>query len=244
MIPFLILLCFYSIFSPPVYAQTTPAPTSPNDKIEDVKGILKQIVKETSGDTNTDTETTVSKQPKSFFGTITQIDSDQIKINIQDQTKTLYLTKDTTFVNAKRQQSKITDFKSGQTVLAMGYLNPDQSLDCRRLVFTESKSVENINQTIIGQIVDVSQSQNSPIFVLIPSKNKNSQYQIKTDSKTEITDFKNNKLVSAKTIITSKKVIVILQPDTKLANTFYAAKIIDLQPETDSNPWNSLFMLK
>ena len=67
-------------------------------------------------------------------------------------------------------------------------------------------------------------------------KNKNSQYQIKTDSKTEITDFKNNKLVSAKTIITSKKVIVILQPDTKLANTFYAAKIIDLQPETDSNP--------
>ncbi len=229
----LFFICFWSFLSTPVQAQTV----SQEDKIEDVKGILKQIVKETSGDSNSESTTTVSQQPKSFFGTITQVDSDQIKISLKDQSsKTLTISQDTTFVNSKKQKGKIADFKSGQTIIAMGYLKDEQSLDCRRIVYTESKAIENINQIVTGQIVDVSQSQNSPIFVLIPSKNKNSQYQIKTDSKTEIIDTKNNKTTSAKTLVTSKKVIVIIQPDTKLVNTFYATKIIDLTNDTASNP--------
>ena len=230
---FLLFIYLHFIFPSPAFAQTaTPSPST--DKVEDVKDILKQIVKETSV---SNSETTVSKQPKSFFGTITQVDTDQLKITLKDQSsKALSITPDTTFVNSKKQKGKISDFKSGQTIIAMGYLKEDQSLDCRRIVYTESKAIENINQIITGQIVDVSQSQNSPIFVLIPSKNKNSQYQIKTDSKTEIVDLKNTKSTSNKTIVTSKKIIVIIQPDTKLVNTFYATKIIDLSTETAPNP--------
>ena len=235
MIILLFFVCLQLVFSTPILAQTaTPSPSA--DKVEDVKDILKQIVKETSV-SNSETEITISKQPKSFFGTITQVDTDQIKITLKDQSnKTISITQDTTFVNSKKQKGKISDFKSGQTIIAMGYLKEDKSLDCRRIVYTESKAIENINQIVTGQIVDVSQSQNSPIFVLIPNKNKNSQYQIKTDSKTEIIDTKNKKTTSAKTIVTSKKVIVIIQPDTKLVNTFYATKIIDLSAENTSNP--------
>jgi len=230
------LLLFISLqffFSPAALAQTV-TPPSPTDKVEDVKEILKQIVKETSV-SNSENNTTTG--PKSFFGTISQVNTEQIKITLKDQnSKTLTLTQDTTFVNSKKQKSKITDFKSGQTIIAMGYLKADQSLDCRRIVHTESKAIENLNQIVTGQIVDISQSQNYPIFVLIPTKNKNNQYQIKTDSKTEIVDTKNNKSNSTKTIATSKKIIAIIQPDTKLVNTFYATKIIDLSPETTSNP--------
>lgn len=223
---YLLLLCLYSFFITPVKAAaSTPTPSVQNDKVEDVKNIVKQLVKSTSAET-------VSSRPKSFFGTITQIEDNQIRLTIQDQVKTLYLDDETTFVDAKKKQSKIADFKVGQTVIAMGYLNQDQSLDCRRLVYTDTKDVQNDNQIVTGQIVDISQSQSSPIFVLIPIQNKNSQYQIKTDSKTQITDFQNNKLSSAKTITAGKKVIVIIQPDAKLANTFYALKIIDLQPES------------
>jgi hypothetical protein len=225
-------LCFWSLLSTPIQAQTI----TQENKIEDVKDILKQIVKETSGDNSDTVAQEVSQQPKSFFGTITQVDTDQIKINIKDQSKTLYITKDTTFVNNKKQKGKITDFKSGQTIIAMGYLKDDQSLDCRRIVYTESKTVENTNQIVTGQIVDVSQSQTSPIFVIIPTQNKNNQYQIKTDSKTEIVDLKNAKSTSAKTIVTSKKVIVIIQPDTKLINTFYATKIIDTTSSITTTP--------
>lgn len=208
-----------------VYAETntTPTPSTQNDKVEDVKNIVKQLVKGTSSET-------ISSQPKSFFGTITQIEETQITIDIQGQSKTLYIDDETTFVNSKKKQGKVSDFKVGQTVIAMGYFNQDQSLDCRRLVYTDSKDIENNNQIVTGQIVDVSQSQTSPIFVLIPIQNKNSQYQIKTDSKTEFTDFRNEKLTQAKTIVTGKKVTIIIQPDTKMANTFYATKIIDLQP--------------
>lgn len=231
----LLFIYLHFILSTPVSAQSiTPSPST--DKVEDVKDILKQIVKETSINDSA-SESTISKQPKSFFGTITQVDADQIKITLKDQnSKTLSITQNTTFVNSRKQKGKISDFKSGQTIIAMGYLKEDQSLDCRRIVYTESKAIENINQIVTGQIVDVSQSQNSPIFVLIPSKNKNSQYQIKTDSKTEIVDLKNTKSTSNKTIVTSKKIIAIIQPDTKLVNTFYATKIIDLSIETASSP--------
>lgn len=221
-----ILSLLIGLISPKItYAQTvTATPTTQNDKVEDVKNIVKQLVKGTSAEA-------VSSQPKSFFGAITQIEDTQITIDIQDRPKTLYVDDETTYVNSKQKQGKISDFKVGQTVIAMGYFNQDQSLDCRRLVYTDSKDIENNNQIVTGQIVDVSQSQTSPIFVLIPIQNKNSQYQIKTDSKTEFTDFKNEKLTQAKTIVTSKKVTVIIQPDTKITNTFYATKVIDLQPE-------------
>lgn len=221
---YLFLLCFYSFFATPINA-ATPTPAVQNDKVEDVKNIVKQLVKGTSTEA-------ISSQPKSFFGTISQIEDNQIRLTIQEQVKTLYVDDETTFVDAKKKQAKISSFKVGQTVIAMGYLNQDKSLDCRRLVYTDSKDIENDNQIVTGQIVDVSQSQSSPIFVLISTSNKNNQYQIKTDSKTEITDFKNNKLTSAKTITTSKKVVAVIQPDAKLANTFYAVKIIDLQPES------------
>jgi len=211
-----------------VYAETevTPTPTVQDDKVEDVKNIVKQLVKGTSTET-------VSSQPKSFFGTITQIEDTQIRIDIQDKSKTLYVDDETTFVNSSKKQGKISDFKVGQTVIAMGYFNQDESLDCRRLVYTDTKDVENNNQIVTGQIVDISQSQTSPIFVLIPVQNKDSQYQIKTDSQTEFTDFNNEKLTQAKTVVTGNKITVIIQPDTKMANTFYATKIIDLQPEEE-----------
>ncbi len=224
---FLLSLLLKVVSPSNVYAETgSPTPTTQNDKVEDVKNIVKQLVKGTSPET-------ISSQPKSFFGTITQIEETQISIDIQGQPKTLYLDDETTFVNSSKRQGKITDFKVGQTVIAMGYFNQDQSLDCRRLVYTDSKDIENNNQIVTGQIVDVSQSQTSPIFVLIPVQNKNSQYQIKTDSKTEFTDFNNKKLTQAKTVVTGNKITIVIQPDTKMANTFYATKIIDLQPEEE-----------
>jgi len=223
-----ILLFCFNLISSPVYAVET-IPSVASDKVEDVKDILKQIVKDTSTETKV-----ITNSPKSFFGTITQINDSQIVINSQNQNKVFQISTETAFVDAKRQKSKLANFKTGQTILAMGYTNQDQSLDCKRIVATEFKTVENTNQIVTGQIVDVSQSQTSPIFVLIPSQNKNSQYQIKTDSKTEIIDLKNNKLTFAKTITTGKKIIAIIQPDAKLAQTFYASKIISLNIDTTS----------
>lgn len=227
---FLVILLFCFTFNIKSVNAIEATPSSTNEKVEDVKDILKQIVKGTS----TESEAITDNKPKSFFGSITEINDNQIVISIKNQNKVFHLNDETAFVNSKRQKSKIADFKVGQTILAMGYLQQDQSIDCKRIVATDQKTVENTNQIVTGQIVDVSQSQTSPIFVLIPIQNKNSQYQIKTDAKTEIIDLKNNKLTSAKTIVNGKKIIAIIQPDAKLAQTFYVSKIISLDIDTIS----------
>lgn len=203
------------------------SPTSDNtvdaNKVEDITDKLKEIVKGTSTE-----QETINNQPKSFFGNITQITDDSMVINFNNQNQTLKINDETTFINSKRQKSKAADFKVGETILSMGYLNSDKSLDCRRIVATETKSIENNNQIITGQIVDVSQSQDS-IFAFTPFQNKDIQYQIKIDSKTEINDTNQKKIKSSDTIVKGKKIIIVMHPDTENSQTFYATKIIQLE---------------
>lgn len=227
-INFLLIL---NLFRQPILATDSTASASIEEKIENITDKLKQIVKE---DFPSPVKPLISNNPKSFFGSITQISDEEILLNSQNQSKTLKLNQKITYVDTKRQKSKLSNFKVGQTILAMGYINEDESLDCRRIIATESKTVENNNQIIIGKIVDVSQSQSSPIFVLIPFQNKNGQYQIRTDSKTEIIDTTQKKFNSTDIIVNGKKIIAIIKPDAKLAQTFYVSKIISLDIDTPS----------
>ncbi|MFA5749681.1 MAG: hypothetical protein WC895_00460 [Candidatus Shapirobacteria bacterium] len=220
--PLLIIISiFFSFLIKPAMAVTA---TPSADQTKDIVDIIQQKVKEKLNLINTP-----SNQPKSFFGAIIKIDQNQILISYQNKNQIINVDENTAYVDLKRNKSKFANLKIGQEILAMGYLNDDQSLNTKRIVVTELKAVDNPNQIIVGQIVDISKS--SPIFVLIPSKNKDNQYQIKTDSKTEIIDIKNNKLDS-KVLTSGKKIIVIISPDTKIAKTFYASKIISLETST------------
>lgn len=221
------LLLVLNLFKPPILAvDSVTANDSIDEKVENLTDKLKQIVK---GDSPTPTKISNNNTPKAFFGSITQISDSQISLNIQNQAKTLKLNDKITYIDVKRQKSKLTNFKVGQTILAMGYIDDsDDSLDCRRIIATESKSTENNNQVVTGKIVDISQSQTSPIFILIPFQNKNGQYQIKTDSKTETIDTTQKKLNSNDVIVNGKKIIAIIKPDTQSSQTFYASKIISL----------------
>lgn len=224
----IILLLSFILINPTINA-IEPTPSTISDKIEDVKGIVKQIVKSTSGED--DITETVSDNPKSFFGNITQINDNTITINYKSQNQLIEVSDETVYVDLKRNKSKLTNFKVGQEILAMGYLNGDKSLDCKRIVATEMKSVVNNNQTITGQIVD--NSKETSIFTLSPNYNKNSPFQIKTDSKTDFVDINNEKITSTKVIINGKKIIAIISPDAKLAQTFYATKVIILDSSND-----------
>lgn len=223
----LILLGLFLLINQPIKA-VDPSPT-PDDKAKDIVNIVKQIVNE-----NITPTPKVSNSPKSFFGNITKIDEDNLIITYKNQTQIIKVNSETTYVDLKRNKSKIENFKVGQEILAMGYLNEDQSLDCKRIVATDPKSVENINQTITGQIVDISKE--SSIFTLTPNYNKNSPFQIKSDTKTKIVNLANKTVSSSDAIINGKKIIVIIKPDPKLAKTFYASKIIILDSPENSSP--------
>jgi hypothetical protein len=221
----IIFSLFFNFLVTPVLA--TDASPSAN-QTQDIVNIVQQKVKEKL---NSITSPTPSNKPKSFFGTITQIDSNQISISYQNKIQVISIGDSTAYIDLKRNKSKFTNFKVGQGILAMGYLNADTTLTGKRIVATDLTAIDNPNQVVIGQIVDVSKT--SPILVLIPSKDKNTQYQIKTDSKTSIVDLKGNKLDS-KILVSGKKIIVIISPDSKIVKTFYASEIINLDSTTSS----------
>ncbi len=214
----LILILLFNIFVPSSIASESNADTE--IKVEDfVTNVLKPKVQGT-----TTTPSPISTKPKSFFGNIIQIDEDTITIIYKDQTQKIQVNDETVYVDLKRNKSKLANFKVGQEILAMGYLKEDQSLDCKRIVATELKSVANNHQTVTGQIVDISKE--TSIFTLTPNYNKNSPFQLKTDSKTKIVNLINKAIASSEAIANGKKIIAIIKPDTKLENTFYVSKII------------------
>lgn len=227
----IILLTLFLIVVKPITAQEA---TNNTDKTNDIKGILRQIVNQDNQNPDETLTASDTQLPKAFFGNITKINVNEITLNFQNENRLLRINSDTTFIDIKRHSTKSTSFKEGQTILAMGVVNTDLSMDCSRIVATDFKSVINTHQIISGQIVDVSQSQNSTIFVLVPSKNKNNQYQIKIDTKTVLTDTKGKNLTLSKNIISGKKLIAVIKPDSQIAQTFYAVRLIDLDSETIS----------
>lgn len=203
MIGLLISLLFFIAPSP---IAAIEASSSAND-IQSIREVVQQKVKE-----KLNIITTPSSKPKAFFGSIKKINDLEIEINQNNQNKVIITTIDTVFVNLKKTKINIKELKVGDEILAMGYLNSQGQLEVKRVVVIELSKIKNNTQIINGQVVDV--SQNSPVIVIVPINNKNSQYQIETDSNT------------IKKITSGQKIIAVIKPDEKIANTFNLLKII------------------
>jgi len=224
----LFIVFLFIIFNFSVHQTLAVTATPSAETTQDIVDLVQQKVKEKLNLINTP-----STQPKAFIGNITQIDQTQITTTFQNKAQTISIGESTVYIDIKKLKTKFTNLKVGQTILSMGYLNESNGLDAKRIVIIDPKSTENTNQIVTGQIVDISKS--SPIIVIIPLKDKNNQYQIKTDSKTEITNLSGKK-VTSDSLSSGKKVVVIIQPDPKIAKTFYATKIISLESATSVSP--------
>lgn len=220
---FFLILLFSLIFPINSSAQTvTTTPTSDQNLTEEVRQmVVKKVQEIQQSDTKTSSISTTI--PKSLFGTISKIDDTQITIIFENNSKTISTTTETVFYDAKKNKTKITNLKSGQVILAMGYYDESGNFGAKRIVVTSLDAIENKNEIIFGTIADISQTSN--VLVLIPIKNKNTQYQIKTDSQTKVID-KNGTNLAINKLKSGQKVVVVIQPDAKIANTFDVSKII------------------
>lgn len=230
MIVFIFLLFFFLNSHTKILAVNitpTETPQSVNSNIEDVRKKVQEAVQKKLN------ETTPSSNKKGIIGTIIQIDDKQIVINSKNITTTLSISADTVFIDSKQNKIKIAKVKVGQEVLVIGILNENKTLEAKRIVFIDLKSLENKYQTVVGKIVDISKS--SPVFVLVPVNNKDTQYQIETDSKTEIID-KNNKKLNLNNLTSGQTIIAVIKPNEKIAKTFYVTKIINLDNKPTPSP--------
>lgn len=199
----------------------TATPTKAQDEIQKIREVVQQKVKEKLKQI-----TQPSASPKGIIGNIIQSDTNQFTIEFQNSIRTVKFNENTVFVDSNRNKSKPDKFKIGQDILAMGIFDNDSTMTAKRIVNIDLKSIINAQRvTTVGKIVDISKT--SPIFSLIPIKNKNVQYQIKTDTKTEIVTSTDQK-ITVNDLKSGQKIITILTPDEKLAKTYLAKKIINL----------------
>lgn len=204
-----------------------PSPTS-ND-IQKIREVVQQKVQEKLKQITTQTIT-----KKGRVGSVIQIDQDQITIEYQNSTQILKIDANTVYVDTNRNKTNFNNIKVGQGILALGTYNSETNIfQATRIVFTDLKTVSSLKIITVGKIVDISKT--SSIFSLIPSKNKNTQYQIKTDTKTEVYTSEINK-IAVKDLKSGHKIIVVLTPDPKISKTYYATKIIDFDYTSITSP--------
>ena len=209
--------------SPPTPTDASDTPVD-NENIQKLREVVQQKVKEKLASI---TSTTTGK--RAYIGIINKIESNDITISHLDKQHQLTVDQDTIFIDSKRNKTTLDKIASGQAILAMGYLNESQILETKRLIIVGIESLEERKHTTIGKIVDISSS--SPIFVLIPSNNKDTQYQIKTDKNTKIL-LKDKTELKLSDLQNGQKVIVIFSPTTENSKTYYAHKIIQLSSTT------------
>jgi hypothetical protein len=230
MIITLILSLIFAFIPAPIYAQT-PSPimtiTKTNPSIDEIQKIREAVQEKVKEKLNQIISPTSNK--KGLIGTVIQIDGNQLVLDYKNTQSHLTVADDTVFIDAKRNKAKLDKLVVGQDILALGYQNDAGILETKRLIFIDLKTLESKQIVTVGKIVDISKT--SPIFVLIPSANKNNQYQIKIDNNSKITTQDNIDIKSTD-LKTGQKVVVLLTPDPKTAKTFLAQKIInmDYQP--------------
>ena len=217
MINLFFLLISFLICPATVLAVDISTSATNSSEVQTIREVVQQKVKE-----KLNIITTPESKPKSLFGTIQKITDNQIEISFNNVSKIIINNEDTVLIGLKRNKIKQKDLKSGQEILALGYLNSKNQLEAKRIIIFELKKIENKTQVINGQIVDISKE--SLIFVVVPPKNKNSQYQVKTDT------------ANLKKLSSGQKIIAVIKPDPKLANTFNLIKTISTESSASATP--------
>lgn len=193
------LFATYSTSTPSLFTKNT---TETKDSTELAKERIQKIANPAS----------VTNQNKAFFGNITSLDNQQIIIDNNNITYYINVDKDTVYVNEKGTKIKFETLKSNQTILSLGKFDSSaNNLVTKKIIILDPKTINKFYQVIIGKIADISKE--AGIITIIPSKNKDTQYQIKTDQKD---------------LNIGDKVIASLVPDPKIAKTFSARKIISV----------------
>ena len=228
---YLFLSFFLSLFFPSqIFAEESTTSASDKNLTEEVRQMVAKKVKEIQQSDTNDSPVSTSI-PKAIIGTISKIEKNQITVTSENNSKIVTVSDETVFIDAKKKKIKIDDLKSGQVILSMGYYDQYNNFNTKRIIITTADAIKNNNEIVLGKIADISQTSN--ILVLIPIKNKNTQYQIKSDSATKVVN-ENGDALDINKLKTGQKVVVVIQPDAKIANTFDVSKIITFDSNSNS----------
>lgn len=191
-----------------------PTPTSSTSQ-----EILKLVQQKIQALNNPDSVTT----KKAIIGTIVDIKDKSLTLENQNDFRNVTLDPDTVYIDAKKNKSSLSQLKTNQDLLCLGYLHPDNTFEARRIVVIDLKTIVLANQLVSGKIVQFSKT--SSVLALISPKNKDLQYQIKFNTKTVILDRQGNK-VDPKSLTNGQNLAALVYPDPKSPKSYLATKLI------------------
>ncbi|MEK7527893.1 MAG: hypothetical protein AAB574_02670 [Patescibacteria group bacterium] len=200
-----------------------PSPTvPPNSGIQEIKQMIQEKVREklqeiSQGETD---------PKKAIIAAITKIEGGSLFFNTQSLIKEATVDENTVYIGLKQNKIKFSDLKVSQEVLVIGLLDQDGKLLVKRLILTPQKSFQNLKVIIFGQVVDISTS--SPVLVVIPYSDKNSQYQIKYTNNTTVLT-KTGKKITTESIKKGQKIAVVATPDSLSRQSLISEKIVTLE---------------
>ena len=198
------------IDSPTALLSASPSATPTGDNLDEIQKIRMAVQEKVKEKLNQIVKPDNSK--KGYLGTISSLDANSLTISRNGSDKDINFDDSTAFIDINRKKIDSSKLKVGQSITALGYDNQQGSLDAKRVIINDPDYVPTKNTIVIGKIVDRSQTSN--VALLIPSINKNNQYQITFSTSSTITSISGAK-VTIKDITTGKKVIVVLTQDVK-----------------------------
>lgn len=204
----------------PTEVVATPTITS---EIQKFREVIQEKVKAKLQEIN---QTVQSDTRRGYLGTITKIDTNTINLDTKNKNQVAVFDSDTVFLNTKSTKIKSTELKVGQEILVMGRIDDQNIFTAKRVILTTPKTTQNLKTIVYGQVVDVSTMYS--LIALIPTNNKNTQYQIKTDTKNIQIASKDGTKLTLKDVTKGKKIIVVSTASPIQNQTLTAEKIIVL----------------
>jgi len=221
----ILLILFILLVSP----KTTSAleGTVSGEKIDTLREEIKKKVEEKL-------KTIMSQRKKrGWVGIIEEKTEISLKLKTGDKIRTATISEDAQIVNSKRQKINFENLKIGQKIIAMGYLQPDNNLEAKRIVvLSEKKKTESL-RIIFGAISDRSErEQVLAVNPIGPAKNGNQEYEVLLDKKTRLFQRTNGKVekINYKDLQAGQKIIAVLKPTKSNGFSFNAKLILLLSP--------------
>jgi len=232
---FLITILIALFFAPLIIAQETgEESTISGEKIEDIRKEIQKKVEEKLS------QITDNVKKRAWIGEIEEKTETNLKLKSRDgETRTVTISDEVKVINNKRKEIKFEDLKTGQRIIAMGYLQVDTSLEAKRIVIIpETKERE--RRVVFGTINN--KSEEDEIISITSNNNgeENKEYEIILTTKTVLKEKTENKIKEINKFVSSKinyqdlktdqRVIAVLIPTSGNGSTFNAKLIFVLTP--------------
>lgn len=175
-------------------------------------------------------------EKRGWIGIVMEKSIASFKLKVKDETRTVVLSEEIQIIGLKREKLSFEAVEPGQKLIAMGYLQSDNSLEARRIVLLPQKRDDRKIQIIFGTINDLSREKE--VLVLKPKEQPEKEYQVLLTKQTLLRrrEGKEIKSIQYQEMAINQKVIVLALASQNNPLNYQAKLILVLSPLPSPKP--------